>query len=193
MSARHWPLASALAVLAGCMAASRQRGPAAAHLGVPVPAIDAFAVADAAAASAETVRLPDRITLPATYRLMLVDGHLSLVREADPQSMQVPPASMRIVTGEIARGELAFQPALLPQELAAEVAANRESAARMDDALDSVMRRSRELSAQALEVQTQSRRLSDLVAAAEARIRELQAQGGSGHAAGTDAPGGPSE
>ncbi len=74
--------------------------------------------------------------------------------------------------GEIARGELAYQPALLPQELAAEVAANRESSARMDNALSAVMQRSRELSAQALELQAQSSKLARLVAAEEAQDAE---------------------
>jgi len=128
------------------------------------------------------IRMPDRITLPATYRLVLVDGHLALVRETDAQALQPGPASMRIVMGEIARGELAYQPALLPQELAAEVAANRESAARMDNALDSVMKRSRELSEQALQLEAQGRRLAELLAAAQARVRELEPAGAPGPA-----------
>jgi hypothetical protein len=118
--------------------------------------------------------LPERITLPATYRLILLDGHLTLVREADAQALDPIPTSMRIVAGEISRGELAYQPALLPQELAAEVAANRESAGRMDNALESVMQRSRELSEQAKAAQEQSQKLAGLLAAAEARIRELE-------------------
>jgi hypothetical protein len=82
---------------------------------------------------------------------------------------------MRVVAGEISRGELAYQPGLLPQELAAEVAANRESSARMDNALDSVMRRSRELSEQALELQAQSRKLAEMLSAEQARVQELEA------------------
>jgi uncharacterized coiled-coil protein SlyX len=112
--------------------------------------------------------------LPASYRLMLLDGHLALLRETDPESVEPAPSSLRIVAGEIARGELGYQPGLLPQELAAEVAANRESAARMDNALESVMRRSRELSEQARDVQAESARLASLLAAAEARVRELE-------------------
>jgi hypothetical protein len=123
----------------------------------------------------DPILLPDHITLPASYRLVLLDGHLELVRETDPQALLQAPASLRFVAGEIARGELAYQPALLPQELAAEVAANRESSARMDNALGDVMRRSRELSEQALELQAQSKRLAELLAAAEARVRELEA------------------
>ncbi|HMD60468.1 MAG TPA: hypothetical protein VKG78_03505 [Opitutaceae bacterium] len=79
--------------------------------------------------------------------------------------------------GEIARGELAYQPALLPQELAEEVASNRESSARMDNALGAVMQRSRELSEQALELEAQGKKLAELLAAAQARVRELEAAG----------------
>jgi hypothetical protein len=146
-----------------------------------MPAVDPWVVGEAPPLSGigqtqEPVRLPARITLPASYRLMLVDGHLALVRETDPQALDSSPSSMRIVTGEIARGELAYQPALLPQELAAEVAANRESSARMDNALETVMRRSRELSEQALALEEQSRKLADMLAAARARVRELEAE-----------------
>jgi hypothetical protein len=132
---------------------------------------------EARGAADGAVRLPDRITLPAAYRLMLLDGHMALVRETDDQAIGSAPASMRIVTGEIARGELAYQPGLLPQELAAEVAANRESSARMDNALEAVVRRSRELSEQALELQAQSRKLAEMLAAAQARVQALEAAG----------------
>ncbi len=121
--------------------------------------------------------MPDHIVLPASYRLMLVDGHLTLVRETDPQSVEGAPTSLRVIAGEIARGELAYQPGLLPQELAAEVASNRESSARMDNALASVMQRSRELSQQALELNAQSKRVADLLAASQARVAELEAAG----------------
>ncbi len=153
------PLA-ALALLAGC--ATRPPPPA----------------ASAQAPAAEPVGLPDRIALPASYRLMLLDGHLTLVRQSDAASLSPSPASLRLVAGEISRGELAYQPGLLPQELAAEVAANRESAARMDASLGEVMRRSRELSAQALELKEQSGRLAELLSSAEARIAQLEARAG---------------
>jgi hypothetical protein len=120
--------------------------------------------------------MPDRITLPATYRLLLVDGHLALVRETDPQALEPGPTSMRVVMGEIARGELAYQPGLLPQELAAEVASNRESSARMDNALDTVMQRSRELSERALELEAQGRKLAELLASSQERVRELESE-----------------
>jgi len=165
------PMLTACLVLAvGCAVPSRlQEGSGAAHVGAPSLPVDAGLVGARAGPDPVAIRLPDRLTLPAAYRLILLDGHLSLVRESDAQALAPAPASLRVVTGEIARGELAYQPALLPQELAAEVAANRESSARMDNALAAVMQRSRELSAQALELQVQSRRLADLVAAEQER------------------------
>lgn len=176
-------LLAGLVLLGACTAQSRlQSSPGAAHVGAPSPAVDPAVLGGAAparrnAADPEPIQMPDRITLPATYRLILVDGHLALVRETDRQALEPAPTSMRIVMGEIARGELAYQPALLPQELAAEVASNRESSARMDNALGDVMQRSRELSEQALELEAQGRKLAELLAAAQARVRELEAGG----------------
>jgi hypothetical protein len=175
-------LAAASALAAGCTSTGRpQAGPGAERVGAPQARFD-LGIArkhppDGGGEDNAAVRLPDRIALPASYRLVLLDGHLELVREADPQAILQAPATMRMVAGEIARGELAYQPGLLPQELAAEVAANRESSARMDNALEDVMRRSRELSEQALALQAQSRRLAELLAASEARVRELEGAG----------------
>lgn len=166
-----------LVLLYGCAVPEHpQTGAGAQHLGVPVSSVDpSVQAALPGGPEGVMVRLPERITLPASYRLMLLDGHLALVRETDPQALERAPTSMRIVTGEVARGELAYQPGLLPQELAAEVAANRESSARMDNALGTVMQRSRELSEQALELQAESRRLAEALTAAQARIRDLEA------------------
>jgi hypothetical protein len=171
---------------AGLLLACACSSPGRPRAGAPDTGAGARGAQPPAPAAAAAVRLPDHIVLPASYRLVLLDGHMALVREADEQALERAPASMRIVTGEIARGELAYQPGLLPQELAAEVAANRESAARMDNALEAVMRRSRELSDQALELQAQSRRLAEMLAASEARVRELEAgrPGAAGPAAG---------
>ncbi len=175
------PSLSAALILCGCMGtASRPAGPPAAHVGAPERPVDAALITDSPEPGArddasEKLQMPDHIVLPASYRLMLVDGHLTLVRETDPQSIEGAPTSLRVVAGELARGDLSYQPGLLPQELAAEVAANRESSARMDNALASVMQRSRELSEQALELNAQSKRMADLLAAAQARIGELEA------------------
>lgn len=162
-------------LLGACASPSRpQAAPGAQGPGVPSRAVDPSVVAEPPeprgdGVDAGAIRMPDRITIPAAYRLMLVDGHLALVRETDPQTLDPGPASLRVITGEIARGDLSYQPGLLPQELAAEVAANRESAARMDNALDSVMQRSRELSNQAAALQAQAKKLGELLAAAQAR------------------------
>jgi hypothetical protein len=188
------PLLAAAALMAGgCTAPSRpQEGPGATHVGSPVspmsPRVDEALLAAGVGPDRTAIQLPDRITLPASYRLVLLDGHFALVRETNAQALDPAPASMRIVTGEIARGELAYQPGLLPQELAAEVAANRESSARMDNALEAVMRRSRELSEQAMELQAQSRKLAEALSAAQSRVQELEA---ASRAAAQPAPAGP--
>ena len=163
---------------AGCSGPGSGSGaPAGRRSEAQVPPLSADQVT-AAPGPAEALSLPDRITLPAAYRLMLLDGRLTLVRLSDEQSLAPAPATLRIVTGEIARGEIAYQPGLLPQELAAEVAANRESAGRLDNSLEAVMRRSRELSDQALELKAQSIRLAQLLRAADARIAELEGASG---------------
>ena len=170
--------ASLLLLLTACAAPSRPPGSDGAALPGPLrPAVGQAAIdrSDPPSAESAHVRLPDRITLPAAYRLMLLDGRLALVRETDEEAIRPGAASLRIATGEVARGEIAYQPALLPQELAAEMAANREGAARMNDALEGVMRRSRELSEQARELAEQNRRLEALLRGAEDRIRGLEA------------------
>jgi hypothetical protein len=180
MTALSLGLLAAACLLAGCAGPGySQGGPPTGHIGVPAERVDSSMVGqDGPAPAPKPVDLPERIVLPASYRLMLLDGHMALVRETDARSLESAPASMRIIAGEISRGELAYQPALLPQELAAEVAANRESAARMDNALESVMQRSRELSEQAGAVQAQSRKLADLLAEAESKLRDAGSASG---------------
>jgi hypothetical protein len=173
--------ATLLVFLCACSAPRLpQGGPGAAPVGAPDSPVSAGAMETALSAdrwgAPGPVQLPDRITLPAAYRLILVDGHLTLVRETDAQAFDARSPSLRIVTGEIARGELAYQPGLLPQELAAALAADRETCARMDGALDAVMKRSRALSEQAMELEAQGKRLAELLAASEARERMLEPQ-----------------
>jgi hypothetical protein len=164
-------------LLCGCALPYRpqiERG--ATHVGVPRPEID-IAVLDKtkgleeSGAETGTIRLPDRLVLPAAYRLTLVDGRLTLDRETDFRSLDPGAASMRIVSGAVTGDDPAYQPGLLPQELAAEVAADRQSAARMDHALEAVMRRSHELAEQAVELEAQSKRMAELLIAAQERAR----------------------
>jgi hypothetical protein len=170
-------LAASLFLVSGCSTSSRNTGgPPVEPVGAPTHPVDPTLAGTAIGRAApEPVELPERIVLPASYRLMILDGHMALVRETDGRSIEAAPSSLRVIAGEIAKGELAYQPALLAQELASEVAANRESSARMDNALEEVMKRSRELSGQALEVQVQSSKLAELLTTAEARIRQLEA------------------
>ncbi len=169
--------AAALVLLGACSEPNRpQEAIGATQIGAPSLAVDEALLGfhggtEHPARGADRIRLPERIVLPAAYRLILLDGHLALVRETDAQAVEPAPTSLRILMGEVARGELAYQPALLPQELAAEVASSHESSARMDNALEAVMRRSRELSEQARELEAQSKRLEQLVEEAQARPR----------------------
>lgn len=168
------------ALLGGCAARNApQAALGASAVGAPELAVGNAAINQALRSSGQgphraAVRLPERIVLPAAYRLMLLDGHLTLVRDTDPQVVEPSPAAMQIVAGDSGPAEAAYQPALLPQELAAAAAADRESSARMDNALESVMRRSRELAAQAMELQAQERRLAEVLAASEERVRQLE-------------------
>jgi len=167
-----------MAALLLCACAGPQRpqvAPGAAPLGLPQPAPPPAPGSAAPNAERAEPDLPEVLTLPAVYRLMLVDGRMALVRESDARSLRTGSPSLRIVSGEGAGGELAYQPAPLSQELAAELAASRERSARLDGALESVMQRSRELSEQALEIEAQGKRLAELLAASEARVRQLEA------------------
>jgi hypothetical protein len=160
-------LTAAAAVLCGgCASPARpQTAAGATPLGAPRSPVRADLIdrIDPPDGGSSTIRLPEQITLPATYRLVLVEGHLMLVRAREGQTIPAGPTSLRIVAGEIARGELAYQPALLPQELAAEVAAGRESAARLEGALAGVMQRSWELAAQTERLEAQTRGLAALL------------------------------
>ena len=172
MRALFPPVASGLLLLCSCASPNRpQASPGAQGVGVPSHPVDASIATGVSGEKAESaaIELPDRIVIPAAYRLIFVDGRLTLVRETDPQAMNLGPSSLRVVSGEATGSDLSYQPALLPQELAAEVATNRESSARMDNALDSVMQRSKELSDQAAELEAQAKRLGDLLAAAQAK------------------------
>ncbi len=144
-----------LALAAGSCAAPRpvQRAPGATAPGLPEsPPQPAAASRDASPPT--PVVLPERIDVAATYRLVLVEGRFVLVREPDGAALAADPS---------------LAPALLPPEIAAELASDRESAARMDNALESVMSRSRELSQRAAELQAQSARLAEELAAQQAK------------------------
>jgi hypothetical protein len=164
-------------LLCACSAPRRpQVAPGAAPLGLPQPAAPPAPSSATPLAERAEPDLPEILTLPAVYRLMLVDGRLALVRESDARSLRTGSSSLRIVSGEGAGADPSYQPAPLSQELAAELAASRQRSERLDGALESVMQRSRELSEQALELEAQGKRLAELLAASEARVRKLEAE-----------------
>lgn len=145
-------------------------------MGVPRPQIDAAVLdetqaRDRGTAAAGTIRLPDRLVLPASYQLVLVEGRLTLVRETDPQSLDAGAPSIRILSGAVACNDPAYRGDPLSLEWAAEIAADHESVLRMDHALEAVMQRSHELVRQAAELESQSKKMAELLVAAQARGR----------------------
>jgi hypothetical protein len=166
-----------LLLLCGCRAPDlpqSERGGT--HVGVPTLQIDAAVLdevqaRDRGTASAGAIRLPDRLILPAAYRLMLVDGCLTLERETGPQSLDPGAPSIRILSGAGGRDDLSYRTDLLPREWAAEIAADHESVLRMDHALEAVMQRSHELARQAAELESRSKRMAELLVTAEAHGR----------------------
>jgi hypothetical protein len=172
-------VAACLALLGGCAQPQRlQEARGAAQVGAPNMTVDPGVMGGSSdKEDRPSIRLPERIALPASYRLVLLDGHLVLVRETDPQALEPAPTSMRVVVGEVARNGFTTPGSLLPQELAAAVLSSRETSSRMESALEAVMRRSRELSEQALELQAQSRKLGELLVTEQARVRQLEAAG----------------
>ena len=119
---------------------------------------------------------PEMIVLPAAYRLVVLDGQTVLVRETDEAAMRPAPASMRIVTGEIARGELSYQPALLPQEIAQELVKVRRAHAQHDEAAAEMNRRADELVEQARLMQEQNRILVERLAQIAAYAQVLEGE-----------------
>jgi hypothetical protein len=143
------PLALSTFALGACThPGSPQSAAGASPLGLPPRQVSAAAVEEARRESAvrpdrESIGIPEVLGVPDDYRLIVLDGHWVLVRDAGRQE-----------------ADPSLQPALLPQELAAEVASARESSARMESALRAVMQRSQELSDRAAELEAQAKRLS---------------------------------
>lgn len=168
-------------ILCACVAPGRpQAGAGAAAVGLPKRTVSTATIEANAAAQAPDARrepsMPEIMPLPAQYRLLVVDGHLALVRE-DASEPAPAMASVRIGYGAQALPDPTYHPEPLPQEVAAELQACRQSSSRMEGALQTVMQRSRELAERALEIEAQGKRLAELLAASEARVRQLEAAG----------------
>lgn len=166
-----------LLLLSGCNAPElpqSERGGT--HVGVPRPQIDDAVLdqtqaRDRGTVPAGAIRWPDRLVLPASYRLVLVEGHLTLERETDAQPLDPRASSIRILSGQVASNDPSGRARPLPPEWSAEIAADRESVLRMDQALEAVMERSHELARRAKELEAQSKKMAELLVAAEARGR----------------------
>lgn len=128
-------------------------------------------VAGGGGGAKQTVQLPNQITVPGTYRQVLVDGSTMLVRETDQRQALVG-NRFNIISGDVSRGDLSFQPALLESELAAELVRQRAATAEMDESSLKMAEQAQELlkATQAL-----ARKQTEIVAYAEKLRREPKA------------------
>lgn len=122
-----------------------------------------------------TVSLPSIIELPAAYRWSLVDGRPVLVRETDSRKITAG-GTMQIVAGDVARGEIAIQPALLPQEIAAELTRNRALQTQMIAAFSEVNQQVASLIAETRTMQQRNAELMQQLARATERTQQLERQ-----------------
>lgn len=168
-------LLAAVLPLAGCALQGPALGPAVEPPGRPRPRVDPAVIEPMPSPEkppAQAPVLPDVLYLPSTYRVVFLDGHAALVREAGPVGAPAQTPPPRFTATDPAPLDPSLQPALLSQELQREIAANRESSARMDNALGAVMSRSRELAEQALRLEAEERRFAQRLAESEAKARE---------------------
>lgn len=118
----------------------------------------------------------DRIVVPACYRMVIIDGQQTLVRESDEQAIQGNRGSLRVVKGEVARGEISYQPGLIEQELAEEVVRTRQAQAQTDEAAVELTKQSEELMKQSKLMQTQNKILATQLAQLAMYARRLEEQ-----------------
>jgi hypothetical protein len=104
------------------------------------------------AAAGEAAVTGEPMTLPATYRRMVVDGKTVLVRETDPRRMLASPA-VTYIAGDAGQGDVSVQPGLLPQELAAEIVRTRARSEALGSVLPQVLQRMDALAAEAKKMQ----------------------------------------
>lgn len=170
-------LASALA---GCSANSR------AGAGVPTAAPQlgtSPGVAEAAdqrishrpSSLSGLVQLPDVIEIPATYRFQVLDGKLCLVKETDARKIAAG-GGVRLIGGDVTRNEFAVQPAILPQEVAAELTRNRAAQAEMIQSFSEAKRRMDQLLVEARTMQQRNEQLVQRLAQVTDYAKQLEAR-----------------
>ncbi|AHF94960.1 hypothetical protein OPIT5_00050 (plasmid) [Opitutaceae bacterium TAV5] len=126
-----------VAFLGGCASSGPAKRKGAAVQGAPVPDVSTEVVdlVDPPGRMDNGPRyvmgaFPGELTVPATYRAQVIDGKYVLVRETDPRRILSSP-SITVIAGDISGGDLAIQPALMPQEIAEEVTRNRVQTAEL--------------------------------------------------------------
>ena len=142
------------------------------RLGASIAAINRVDPPERATARVTTT-LPNIIEIPSAYRWVIVDGNPALLRETDPRKITAGGA-MQIVAGDVSRGEVAIQPALLPQEIAAELTRNRALQAQMITSFDDANRKVAELIAETRTMQERNAQLVQQLATITEYAHQLE-------------------
>lgn len=121
------------------------------------------------------VQLPDVIEIPATYRFQVINGKLCLVRETDARKIAAG-GGVRLVAGDVSRNEFAVQPAILPQEVAAELTRNRAAHVEMIQSFSEAKRRMDQLLTEARTMQERNEQLVQRLAQVTDYAKQLEAR-----------------
>ncbi len=160
-------------VSAGCSSPSKKNSGGKPQ-GVPrspvtAEVIERMDAADASSARPSTsyaVALPNQIVVPAQYRLIYQEGRPVFVRETDARRISTHPA-VSLVAAEPGSGEVNLQPALLPQELAREIVANRAQTQAVMEVVPKIEQSVELLGQQAELLSRQNRQIMDIVSTSE--------------------------
>lgn len=162
-------VACALIVSAGCSSPSKKTSGAkpqgAPRSPVTPEVIERMDAADASSArplAYASPSLPNQIIVPAQYRLMYQDGRPVFVRETDARRISAHPAVL-LTSAEPGSGEVNLQPALLPQELAREIVANRAQTQALMEVVPKVEQSVEVLGQQAELLSRQNRQIMEIV------------------------------
>ena len=162
-------LACAVIASAGCSSSSK-RANGAKPQGVPQSPVSSEVIGRMDAADASSARpsaysaasLPNQIVVPAQYRLIYLEGRPVFVRETDVRRIAAHPA-VSLIAAEPGSGEVNLQPALLPQELAREIVANRAQTQAVMEIVPKIEQSVELLGQQAELLSRQNRQIMDIV------------------------------
>jgi hypothetical protein len=125
---------------------------------------------------------PAMLTMPATYRQVTVDGRTMLVRETDPRKVLTTPG-VQVIAGDIANGDIAVQPGIMSQEIAAEIVRTRAQVDELTKVLPQVAAQMSAMNQRTIEMEQvtatamlQLKKVADYAIELEKQINTLKAQ-----------------